>query len=142
MLAIKYSSNIAETVSNMDVYASNIKGQVKLCLKELPKFDDVYELFITTKCPIFRENDQLNICLSLFYNPYFDEFYKKVKNEIMNIPKKQLKYLKNNFLDILAGKIYYNIVFKNDILKSDPIRDYFIEKDIFNKSRELLVLID
>lgn len=140
-LAITYSSNTAEVVSNMDAYASNVNGQVKLYLKELPSFEEVFALFLSTKCPIFKTNKQLDVCLSLFFNPYFDEFYKQVRDQASEIPQKHRKYLTKNLLFWLSSAVYYNIVYKTDVFCENSTKDYFIKKDIYIKSKELLGLI-
>lgn len=90
---------------------------------------------------IFRSNKNLDICLSLFYNPYFNEFYNKIKQCYFQMGARKKRYLINNMLKYLADDIHYNdIVVMN--LCGDRLSNYYIKKDIYAKSKELLRLID
>ena len=140
-LEINYSSDIGATVSGIDAFASNLQGQVKLCLKEVPEFNEVFDFFFSLKFPLFRKRKQLDICLSLFYKPYYTEFYMRLKKEMQSLPKMHLRYIKSNFLQALASKIYYNIAYETSFIESDIRKDYILEKDICAKSTELYALI-
>lgn len=130
-LGLKYTKNLMED-DDKDMY---------LFLKKLPSFEEVFSTFMNESVKIFRSNKNLDICLSLFYNPYFNEFYNKIKQCYFQMGARKKRYLINNMLKYLAGDIHYNdIVVMN--LCGDRLSNYYIKKDIYAKSKELLRLID
>lgn len=130
-LGVKYTKNLMED-DDKDMY---------LFLKKLPSFEEVFSTFMNESVKIFRSNKNLDICLSLFYDPYFNEFYNKIKQCYFQIGTRTKKYLINNMLKYLADDIHYNdIVVMNWC--GDRLRNYYIKKDIYAKSKELLRLID
>ncbi|MDE7105618.1 MAG: hypothetical protein K2O22_00455, partial [Anaeroplasmataceae bacterium] len=75
-----------------------------------------------------------------FYRPYFNEFYEKIKacSNQMRIAKK--KYLIKHMLKYLSDDIHYEIIVNRNLINND-LRDYYVEKDIYAKSKELLELL-
>ena len=123
-------------------YCSDVRNGtgVKTYVKDLPEFETVYKHFINCKIVPFFRNKQLDICVSLFYMPYFDVFYERIKQEHDRISLSKKKYLVKYMLMYLADDMQYeSIVCRNLIDKN--LRDYYIEKDIYVKSKELLKLI-
>ena len=130
-LGLKYTKNLMED-DDKDMY---------LFLKKLPNFEEVFSTFMNESVKIFRSNKNLDICLSLFYDPYFNEFYNKIKQCYLQMGARKKRYLINNMLKYLADDIHYNdIVVMN--LCGDRLSNYYIKKDIYAKSKELLRLID
>lgn len=130
-LGLKYTKNLMED-DDKDMY---------LFLKKLPSFEEVFNIFMNESVKIFRSNKNLDICLSLFYNPYFNEFYNKIKQCYFQKGARKKKYLIKNMLKYLADDIHYNdIVVMNWC--GDRLSNYYIKKDIYAKSKELLRLID
>ena len=86
---------------------------------------------------LLKMNERQDICLSLFYNPYFEEFYNRFKNDVQNIPNNRLRFLKRYLLLELSDDNKYGGVIEKDMRD----RDYFIEHDIYNKCKEMLSLI-
>lgn len=130
-LGLKYTKNLIED-DDKDMY---------LFLKKLPSFEEVFNIFMNESVKIFRNNKNLDICLSLFYDPYFDEFYNKIKQCYFQIGARKKKYLVKNMLKYLADNIHYKgIVVMN--MCGDRLSNYYIKKDIYAKSKELLRLID
>lgn len=130
-LGLKYTKNLMED-DDKDMY---------LFLKKLPNFEEVFSTFMNESVKIFRSNKNLDICLSLFYDPYFNEFYNKIKQCYFQMGARKKRYLINNMLKYLADDIHYNdIVVMN--LCGDRLSNYYIKKDIYAKSKELLRLID
>lgn len=124
-------------------YSSDIRNgtNVRVYLKELPKFDVLYDFFLSSNKNIFFRNKNLDICLSLFYDPYFLEFYNRLKSDIeLNIISlKNLKYIKKYMLDYLANPYHFHSIVEENLC-GDDLRNYYKEKDLFNKSKELLNL--
>lgn len=130
-LGVKYTKNLMED-DDKDMY---------LFLKKLPSFEEVFNIFMNESVKIFRSNKNLDICLSLFYNPYFNEFYNKIKQCYFQIGARKKKYLIKNMLKYLADDIYYKIIVVMNAY-GDRLSNYYIKKDIYAKSKELLRLID
>ena len=130
-LGLKYTKNLMED-DDKDMY---------LFLKKLPNFEEVFSTFMNESVKIFRSNKNLDICLSLFYDPYFDEFYNKIKQCYFQIGARKKKYLIKNMLKYLADDIYYKIIVVMNAY-GDMLSNYYIKKDIYAKSKELLRLID
>lgn len=107
----------------------------------MPSFEEVLSTFMNESVKIFRSNKNLDICLSLFYNPYFNEFYNKIKQCYFQIGARKKKYLIKNMLKYLADDIYYKIIVVMNAY-GDKLSNYYIKKDIYAKSKELLRLID
>lgn len=94
------------------------------------------------KIGLLKMNKTQDICLSLFYNPFFTEFYEKIKANVNGISTNRLNFLKNNMLKYLADDTQYEIIVKRNMKFISPwLRNYYIEKDIYNKSKELLELM-
>lgn len=117
---------------------SYIDSNPKLYLKSMPSFDEVYANFMSHKICFLKINLQQDMCLSLFYNPYFEEFYDRVKTDIMKISKNRLKFLRKYLLAYLADPIQ----FKAKMYYNTPEKKYFIEHNIYDKSKELIDLIN
>lgn len=130
-LGVKYTKNLMED-DDKDMY---------LFLKKLPSFEEVFNIFMNESVKIFRSNKNLDICLSLFYDPYFDKFYNKIKQCYFQIGARKKKYLIKNMLKYLADDIYYKIIVVMNAY-GDKLSNYYIKKDIYAKSKELLRLID
>lgn len=130
-LGLKYTKNLMED-DDKDMY---------LFLKKLPSFEEVFSTFMNESVKIFRNNKNLDICLSLFYDPYFDDFYNKIKQCYFQIGARKKKYLIKNMLKYLADDIYYKIIVVMNAY-GDMLSNYYIKKDIYAKSKELLRLID
>lgn len=130
-LGLKYTKNLMED-DDKDMY---------LFLKKLPSFEEVFSTFMNESVKIFRNNKNLDICLSLFYDPYFDEFYNKIKQCYFQIGARKKKYLIKNMLKYLADDIYYKIIVVMNAY-GNMLSNYYIKKDIYAKSKELLRLID
>lgn len=120
-------------------HASYIDEDIKLFLKEMPDFEMVFSVFMNKPIKLFN-NKILDICLSLFYNPYFDEFYDRVKQRFFQISFAKKKYLIKNMLKYLSDDFQYEGIVKRNLI-DESLRDYYIEKDIYAKSKELLSLI-
>jgi hypothetical protein len=112
-------------------------GDVYLYLKKLPSFDEVYNYFMSCKVFALKLNKQQDMCLSLLYNPYFEEFYNKLIIDIEELPNNRLKFLKKYLLTDLADSIQNKIIMDYNM----SAKEYYIKHDIFNKSNELLKLI-
>ena len=82
----------------------------------------------------------MDICLSLFYKPYFDDFYERMKQDYSRISVSKKKYLVKNMLMYLADDIQYESIVNRDMIDKN-VRDYYIEKGIYVKSKELLGLM-
>lgn len=121
-------------------YASYRDEHIKLFLKEMPNFEMVFSIFMNESIRIFKSNKILDICLSLFYKPYFDDFYARVKQSSIQMSFAKKKYLINNMLKYLADDMQYEIIVNRNLI-NNSLRDYYIEKDIYVKSKELLGLI-
>lgn len=121
-------------------YASYRDENIKLLLKEMPNFEMVFSIFMNESIRLFKSNKILDICLSLFYKPYFDDFYDRVKQCSIQISVAKKKYLIKNMLKYLADDMQYEIIVSRNLI-DNSLRDYYIEKDIYVKSKELLRLI-
>lgn len=82
----------------------------------------------------------MDICLSLFYKPYFDDFYDKIKQCSNQISVAKERHLIKYILKYLADDTQYEIIVNRDTIDKS-IRAYYIENDIHAKSKELLELI-
>lgn len=120
-------------------YCSDVRNGtgVKTCIKDLLEFEEVYKHFLNCKIIPFFRNKQLDICLSLFYKPYFDNFYERMKQDYDRISVSKKKYLVKYMLMYLADDIQYEGIVNSNLIDKN-LRDYYIEKDIYVKSKELL----
>lgn len=112
-------------------------GELWLYIKEVPSFETVYNKFMNQIIPCLGINKQQDICLSLFYDPYFDDFYKKVEQFHTEIANNRKRFLKKYFLNFLADETTFKIFLEVD---SKDKENYF-QKDMFNKSKQLLNLL-
>lgn len=121
-------------------YATYRDEHIMLYLKELPDFEMVFNIFMNESMFFLKTKKNIDICLSLFYKPYFDDFYNRIKQCSNQIKITKKKYLIKNMLKYLADDIQYEIIVNRNMINND-LRDYYIEKDINVKSKELLSLI-
>ncbi|MDD4125232.1 MAG: hypothetical protein PHW77_05875 [Eubacteriales bacterium] len=127
-IGLAYISAENFVLGNADVY---------LYIKEMPDFEDVYNYFMTCKTKCLKLNKKQDICLSLLYNPYFDKFYYKLKDEMNNLSNSRLKFLKKYLIADLADPIINKSIIDYDMTPNE----YLVKHDIFNRSNELLKLI-
>ena len=121
-------------------HMSFMDENVKLLLKKMPDFETVFDTFVNKTIAGFIFNNILDVCLSLFYKPYFDEFYDKIKQCFNQISILKKKYLKKHMLEYLADDTQYEIIVKRKMIDKS-VRDYYVEKGIYAKSKELLEVI-
>ena len=98
-------------------------------LKKLPSFMEVYNYFMSCKSQLLKINKSQDICLSLFYNPYFSEFYSKLKTDIGNISKNRLKAIRRLLLAYLADPIQYKNIVNFDMADKEHYIKYNIPFD-------------
>lgn len=124
-------------------YSSDIHSgtNVKTYLKELPPFGDVYNYFMSCRFWGLKFNKQQDICLSLFYDPYFIEFYERLKIDAMNISKNRKRFLMKFLLKYLATLNHHLHIFDVAGEGIEQMKTLYIEKDMYNKSKELLELL-
>lgn len=127
---------IGERYMSAEKFVKGI-GELYLYIKEVPSFETVYNKFMSQKIPYLGISKQQDICLSLFYDPYFDNFYKKVEQFHGEIANNRKKFLINYFLNFLADESTLKMFLEAD---SKEKENYF-QKDMFNKSKQLLNLM-
>jgi len=110
----------------------------QLYMRVLPSFEEVYESFVSLSKFPFVHGKAKDVCLSLLYNPYFEEFYDKMKKEFRNLSWYQKKLLENHMLKYLADRVQYGMIVELNANFFPSTREYYVKKDIYNKSRELL----
>ena len=120
-------------------YSTYMDSEPKIYLRNMPSFEDVYEYFMSHRSCLLKINKRHDICFSLLFYPYFDKLYEKIKNDISNIPRNRLRFLAKYLLNTLADPIHYKIATQEDM--EECYRVYYIENDVYNKSKELLKLI-
>lgn len=112
-----------------------------LYVPSLPPFEEVYKSFVSLSRFPFIHGKAKDVCLSLFYNPYFDEFYGKMKREVHNLSWYQKVFLKNHMLKYLANRVQYEMIVKLKANVFPSRREHYVKKDIYEKSNELLKII-
>lgn len=117
------------------VYASYMDSSPKLYLKTLPSFNECVDYFLHASAPFLKINKRQDICLSLFYNPYFNELYTIVKEQGRQFPKGRKKFLIKYLLSYLADPIWLKLTFV------DEIREHFLKYNSFNRSQEMIEIL-
>lgn len=124
------------------LYSSDIRGgkEVKTYVNNLPSFEEIYDCFLSCKNTILKKNRLQDICLSLFFHPYFTEFYVRIKRDADFLPHNKKIILNKYLLDDLSNVYHYKGIMEYDVggLK---LKQWYIENDIFNKSNELKSLL-
>lgn len=105
-------------------------------------FQDVYTYFLnhSTFCinmGDFRFREDIDCCLTLFYNPFFVELYHTLKENIDNIPIKKLKVIEKCILKELASD---RVRRQNDNMPMSG-REIYISQHMYDRSNELIALI-
>ena len=112
-------------------------SNVYLFVKDLPSFNTVYDYFLSCKVPFLKINKQQDICLSLFYDPYFNEFYKEIIKDSKSIPEHRKNFLIKYLLSSLSDPIQYQIINQY----CDVEKKHFLKYDLFNRSKELMQIL-
>lgn len=112
-------------------------GELYLYIKEVPSFEKVYNTFMRQRTPFCGFNKQQDICLSLFFDPYFDEFYEKIGQVYGEIGINRKKYLIKHFLSFLSDEVTLKIF----LFVDSKYKEHYLKKDMFNKSKKLLNLL-
>lgn len=123
-------------------YSSDVRSgtNVRTYIKAMPTFSEVYDCFMNSKIILNLRNKQVDICLSLFYDPYFYEICSKIKAD-KNISTKKAKYLIKHLLTYLANPYHYKAIV-DEGLCGEQIREFYIKNDFYNKSKELIALLE
>lgn len=106
-------------------------------------FQDVYTYFLnhSTFCinmGDFRFREDIDCCLTLFYNPFFVELYHTLKENIDNIPIKKLKVIERHILKELASSRIKDL-YDDDL----PVvgSEIYFNHCMYDRSKELIALI-
>lgn len=121
-------------------YAKNLDENVHLNLKEIPVFESILDVYIKESGAVFKNHKILDICLSLFYLPYFEELYSNIMQYGNQFSKRGKKYLIQNMLNYLADDMQYEIIVKRDMIDHN-VREYYIQKGIYEKSKEMIKIL-
>ncbi|MDR3293370.1 MAG: hypothetical protein LBT20_04615 [Clostridiales bacterium] len=122
----------AYSVSYMD-------AEPKIYLKSMPSFEDVYSYFMSCRAWLLKINKLQDICLSLLFDPYFNELYERLKSDIDNIHPNRLRFLRKQLLEYLANPINHKRHTYGDAEYSDT--KIYLENDMYNRSNEVLKII-
>ena len=118
-------------------YSTYMDSNPKLYLKNLPDFEEIVNYFLSTSVPFLKLDKKQDICLSLFYNPYFTEFYEMIKKNSIKISRGRKRFLIKHLLSYLADPLQYQGI----IAYCDDEREHYIKYDIFNRSKELIDIL-
>lgn len=116
-------------------YASYMDSSPKLYLKTLPSFNECINYFLNASAPFLKINKKQDICLSLFYNPYFNEFYTTVKKYGSQFPKGRKKFLIKYLLSYLADPTLLVPPCSEEII------EHFSKYNSFNRSQEMIDIL-
>jgi hypothetical protein len=124
-------------------YSSDIHNgtSVKLNLNELPKFQYVYDFFMSRRFFGLKLDKSQDICLSLFFNPYFDEFCEYMEGNICTISMSRLRFLVKHFFQPLADTAQYKLIVEDDAVEDKFLRSWYLQKNIQTRSLKLIELI-
>lgn len=114
-------------------------GDLYLFVKEMPLFEEVYQYFMSCSAMFLKLNKKQDICLSLFYDPYFEQFYHKLKADIKAIRNNRKKFLMKYFLTYLAAPSTY-MAYNNYYAEDD--KNHYMSNNMFNRSKELIALFN
>lgn len=118
-------------------YSTFRDSNPKVYLKSLPSFESIYNYFMSCRICFLKLNKQQDLCLSLFYNPYFDAFYNRLKKDIKNIVENRKTFLKKYLLSYLADPNYYKAIIDFNM----DSKDYYLTHAVYERSNELLLLL-
>ena len=111
----------------------------------LPKtvsFEDLWKIFLKKKTLILnigqiRFCEIIDCCISLFYNPFFPDFYQKFKTDYNTISKRKIRIIYKHLLRYLVN-LKDRFVF-GDVLVSGYT--FYQENSVYTKCNELINLI-
>ena len=91
---------------------------------------------------LIRYRKMMDCCLSLLYQPFFDDLYLQIKNAIGGIPKRKRKTIEKKILRFYVDPKRLAIV-KLLTERGVPVAgyDFFEEHGVYEKSKELIDLI-
>lgn len=112
-------------------------GGVDLYVRKVPPFEVIYNYFMSFTA--LKSKKQQDICVSLFYDPYFNEFYETLKKNCAIISKNRKIFLLKNFLLWITAPSTY-VLF--DKFMDNDAKEYYFKNNIFNKSKELVSLLN
>lgn len=122
-------------------YSTYRDSNPRVYLDKLPDFEVIYKCFMSFKTPMLKMNRIQDICLSLFYNPYFSEFYHRIKLESNVIPFHRKRFLKKYLLKYLADSTTKQIIVDQNIVTDQKNRELYINQNMYIRSRELIQLL-
>ena len=132
--------NICPKIGLKYISAKNfvIGSNVFLFIKEIPPFDAVYEYFLSCSAPLLKMNKKQDICLTLFYDPYFNEFYEAIINNVNNISKNRKNFIIKYLLSYLADPLKYQVISELNTAE----KEHYLKYDLFNRSKKLIQLLN
>lgn len=112
-------------------------GEVDLYIRKVPPFEVIYNYFMGFTA--LKSTKQQDICMSLFYDPYFNEFYETLKKDYAIISENRKIFLLKNFLLWITAPSTY-VLF--DKFMDNDTKEYYFKNNIFYKSKELVNLLN
>lgn len=103
------------------------------------RFEDLMQYFLKAKFYFTTQSDkELNCCVCLLVNPYFNEFCNHIKSNIQNLDKRKIVFLKKQVFEKLSNETYRVIMCYDDVLGSE----FFKEHNCYEESKEMLKIIN
>ncbi len=117
-------------------YQTRFEEEVYLFIPTLPLFEEVFEKFVSFRCPFINMNKKQDICLALLFNPYFGRLYDKIVVDHCFIPKNRKIFLCRYLLNHFADETNEKVIMQEGV---DPeYKQYCLDNDIFEKSRKMI----
>lgn len=123
-------------------YSSDVRNgfEVRTYIKDLPSFEQVFDYFLSCKKTILKRNMMQDVCLSLFFHPYFSEFYEKIKANYKALSNDRKKTIKKYLLSDLSNEEHYIGIMNYDV-GGPMLKQWYCDKDVFKKSKELVEIL-
>ena len=128
-------------------YETRLESNVRVYAPAGTDFNEVWYAFSVGRVGfldlgLIRYRKMMDCCLSLLYQPFFDDLYRQIKNAIGGIPKRKRKTIEKKILRFYVDPKRLAIV-KLLTERGAPVAgyDFFEEHGVYEKSKELLDLI-
>ena len=106
-------------------------------------FNELLQYFLKTKHPLLnigkiRFNKKFDSCVCLLITPFFDEFCYYIEENIHNINKKKITFLKKHVFKQLADEAYKTMMTHYDMRGSQ----FYKKHSCYEKSKQILKLLN
>jgi hypothetical protein len=114
----------------------------KIYLENKYSFDYIYTELFEKKSKLYSFGSKKDILISMCFNPYFEDFYERVKKNHQSISKRQKRMLYNGFLKHYSLESTMLLMHNEIDLVEKDIQKIYVDCKAYKRCNELITLFN